>query len=49
MSGKNTNFNDNKINKSNFYRTKKLLKIDDIDINRILGLAFSNDWICYTF
>ena len=49
MSGKNTNFNDKKINKSNFYRSKKLLKIDDIDINRILGLASSNDWICYTF
>ena len=44
MSGKNTNFNDKKINRSNFYRSKNLFKVDDIDINRILSLASSNDW-----
>ena len=31
MSGKNINFDDKKINKSNFYRNKKLFNIDDID------------------
>ena len=36
MSGKSINFNDKKINKSNFYKKKKLLKINDIDINEIL-------------
>ena len=36
MSGKNIIFNDNKINKSNFYKNKKLSKIDDIDVNEIL-------------
>ena len=36
MSGKNINFDDIKISKSNFYRNKKLFNIDDIDINRIL-------------
>ena len=36
MSGKNINFDDKKIKKSNFYKNKKLNKIDDIDINNIL-------------
>ena len=36
MSGKNINFEDKKIDKSNFYRNKKLFKIEDIDINNIL-------------
>ena len=36
MSGKNIIFNNKKINKSNFCRNKKLFKIDDIDINKIL-------------
>ena len=36
MSGKNINFVDKKINKSNFYKNKKLFKIEDIDINIIL-------------
>ena len=36
MSGKNIVFNDEKISKSNFYENKKLLKIDDIDVNKIL-------------
>ena len=37
MSGKNINFDDKKINKSNFYRNKRPFKIDDIDINKILN------------
>ena len=30
----NINFNDRKINKSNFYRTKILFNMDDIDVNK---------------
>ena len=37
MSGKNINFDDKKINKSNFYKNKRLFKIDDIDVNKILS------------
>ena len=37
MSGKSINFEDNKINKSNFYKNKKLFKIEDIDINNLLA------------
>ena len=36
MSEKNIIFDNKKINKSNFYRNKKLFKIDDIDVNKIL-------------
>ena len=36
MSGKSINCNDKKINKSNFYKNKKIFKIEDIDINNIL-------------
>ena len=36
MSGKNIIFNDEMINKSNFYRNKKSFIIDDIDVNKIL-------------
>ena len=36
MSGKNINFEDKKIRKNNFYKNKKLFKIEDIDINNIL-------------
>ena len=36
MSGKSINFEDKKINKSNFYKNRKLFKIEDIDINNIL-------------
>ena len=35
MSGKSINFEDKKISKSNIYKTKKLLKIEDIDITNI--------------
>ena len=36
MSGKNIIFDDKKISKSNFYKNKKLSKIDDVDINKTL-------------
>ena len=36
MSGKTINFEDKKMNKSNFYENKKLFKIEDIDVNKIL-------------
>ena len=44
MSGKNIIFNDKKINESNFYRGKKLFKVDEIDINKIL--AFQKELYC---
>ena len=36
MSGKNIILNDKKISKSNFYKNKKLFKIDDINVSKIL-------------
>ena len=36
MSGKSINFDDTKINKSNFYKNKKLFPLNDIDVNKIL-------------
>ena len=36
MSGKSGNFDDKKIKKSEFYKNKKVTKIDDIDVNKIL-------------
>ena len=37
MSTKSINFNDKKINKSDFYnKDKKIFNIDDIDVNKIL-------------
>ena len=36
MSGKNISFDDKKVNKSNFYRNKRLFKIDDNNINKTL-------------
>ena len=36
MSGKNTNFGNKKIKKSDFYKNKKVIKIDDIDVSEIL-------------
>ena len=36
MSGKNVNFGDKIIKKSNFYKSKKGIKIDDIDAYKIL-------------
>ena len=35
MRGKSINFDNKNIKKSNFYKNKKLLKIEDIDINKI--------------
>ena len=36
MSGKNINSENKKIKKSDFYKNKKIDKIDDIDVNKIL-------------
>ena len=36
MSGKSINFDDKKINKSKFYKNKKLFNLHDIDLNKIL-------------
>ena len=36
MNQKNKIFDDEKINKSDFYRNKRLFKIYDIDVNKIL-------------
>ena len=36
MSGKSINFGNKKINKSNFYKNKKLFSLNDIDVNKIL-------------
>ena len=36
MSGKSINFDDKKINKSSFYKNKKLFNIHDLDVNKIL-------------
>ena len=36
MSGKNINFNDKKIKKSDFYKNKKVNRIEDIEVNKIL-------------
>ena len=52
MNGKIRNFDDRKINKSNFYKNKKLFNIHDLDINKILvskkelyGTKNSLNWI----
>ena len=36
MNGKIINFEDKKINKSIFYKNKKLFNIHDLDVNKIL-------------
>ena len=36
MTGENINFDDKKIEKSDFYKNKKIFNIDDIDVNKIL-------------
>ena len=36
MSGKNINFGKKNIKKSNFYKSKNVVKIDDINFNKIL-------------
>ena len=37
MSGESINFDDKKINKSSFYKNKKSLDLDYIDVNKILA------------
>ena len=53
MNRKSINSEDKKINKSVFYKNKKLFYIHDIDVNKKLDImmnimykASSNDWIC---
>ena len=36
MNGKNINFNDTKVKKSEFYKNKKAFQIDYVDVNKIL-------------
>ena len=36
MSGKSISFDDKKINKSNFYKNKKLFNLNDIDVNKVI-------------
>ena len=36
MNRKSINFDDRKINKSSFYKNKKLFSMKDIDVNKIL-------------
>ena len=36
MSGKSIKFDDKKINKSSFYKNKKLFNLNGIDVNKIL-------------
>ena len=36
MNGKNINFDDKKIKKSDFYKNKKAFQLVDIDVNKIL-------------
>ena len=36
MSGKSINFDDKKINKSNFYKNKRLFHLNNIDVNKLL-------------
>ena len=38
MNGNSINFDDKKINKSNFDKNKKLFNLNDIDVNKILFL-----------
>ena len=37
MNEKSINFDDKKINKSNFNKSKKLFNIHDLDVNKILN------------
>ena len=36
MSGRSISFDDKKVNKSNFYKNKKLFNLNDTDANKIL-------------
>ena len=44
MRGKNINFNDKKIEKSDFYKNKRVNRIDEIDVNKILFSAKKTMW-----
>ena len=44
MTGKRINFDDKKINKSSFYKNKKLFSLNDIDVNKILVLKQGIIW-----
>ena len=44
MSGKSINFENKKINKSNFYKNKKLFNIHDLDVNKILVFLKKTTW-----
>ena len=43
MSGKNVNFEDKKIKKSDFYKNKKVTKIDDIDVIYLVNIDVSKE------
>ena len=43
MNGRSINFEDEKINKSNFYKNKKSFNIYDLDVNKIL--IFKNNFV----
>ena len=46
MNGKNRNFDNKKIEKSNFYnKNKKIFNIDDIDVNEILVSLKKNNMV----
>ena len=44
MNEKNKIFEDKKINKSSFYKNKKLFHIENIDINKILASKKETIW-----
>ena len=44
MSGKNINFEDKKIEKSDSYKNKKINIIDDTDVNKILIFKKKTIW-----
>ena len=43
MIGKSINFDYKNINKSSFYKNKKLFRLNDIDVNKILVSKKIND------
>ena len=45
MSGKNVSFGNKKILKCHFYKNKKVIKIDDIDVNKILYLLKKSNMV----
>ena len=49
MSEKNINFNDKKIKKSDFYKNKRVNRIDEVDVNKILVSAKKTIWYKNSF